>query len=269
MAQRAKRKRGRPVKHGLSRTRAYTHWRWLHYAHTHKRYSRNHYGYEITVSKEWRGIKGLIQFCKDMGEPPEPGARIEFCDITQPASKSNCYWKPRVVQLTPEEVKLSSDRLDFIWEHKYLLTRWELQNVPRIRNYLKSGAPISRQCFNKIEEIYNKVRSALSISRQTGNASPTSTIDNTPSQKLQELEKEKLPTTEERSTKEESWTVDRSSEPFTIIDDYAGGVSPAKWEDVLRGIEEFEARRRLEKAKEETGEGDADRSNRSTGTRDS
>src|SRR5262245_58018801 len=118
MAQRAKRKRGRPVKHGLSRTKAYTRWRWLSYAHKRKRYSRNRYGWEITLCKEWRGIKGLIQFCEDMGEPPEPGAEVEFKDVTKPASKSNCYWKTPTVQLTPEEVKLTSDRLAFIGNYK-------------------------------------------------------------------------------------------------------------------------------------------------------
>src|SRR4030095_11746531 len=134
MAQHAKRKRGRPVKHGLSRTRAYTRWRWLDYDHKHKRHSRKYRGHEITLCEEWRGIKGLIQFCKDMGEPPELGALIEFIDITKPASKSNCYWKRRVVELTPEEVRLTAHRLDLIRNHKHLLTRWELQTVSNVFN---------------------------------------------------------------------------------------------------------------------------------------
>jgi len=175
-----KRKRGRPVKHGLSRTRAYTRWRWLWYAHTHKRWSRKRYhGHEITLCKEWRGIKGLVQFCKDMGEPPEPGAEVEFIDITKPASKSNCYWKTRAVELTPEEVKLTADRLDFIGNYKNLLTSWELKTFSRVRNCLKSNVPISKRCFFKIREIYDKIQSALSISRQAVNP-PLATTVGTP-----------------------------------------------------------------------------------------
>jgi hypothetical protein len=183
-----KRKRGRPVKHGLSRTRAYTRWRWLKHAHTHKRYSRKRYhGHEITLCKEWRGIKGLIQFCKDMGEPPEPGATVELIDESKPASKDNCYWKPHAVELTPEEVEVTSDRLDFIMSYKHLwnslLTYWERQTSSRTRNCLKSKVPISKAHFSKIKEIYDQLQSALSISDQPVKPPPTTANTNAGPQK--------------------------------------------------------------------------------------
>jgi hypothetical protein len=176
MAQRAKRKRGRPVKHGLSRTRTYNRWRWLDHAHTHKRYSRKRYGYEITLCKEWQGKKGLIQFYKDMGEPPEPAARIKFHDITKPISKDNCYWKTPVVELTAEELQLASYRLKVVIEnHKDLLTKWERKLCFDATNYLKGNLHISRSCFLKIKEIYVKT---LQISGQAVNSPPTNKIDN-------------------------------------------------------------------------------------------
>lgn len=213
MAQRAKRKRGRPVTHGLSRTRAYTRWRWLSYAHEHKRYSRKCFAYEISLCKEWRGKKGLIQFCKDMGEPPQPGARIEFIDITQPASKSNCYWKTRLVELAQEEVKLTSERLDFIGNHRHLLNHWELRFFAILPNYLKSNAPISKLSFFKVEEIYHKIQSALST-RQAVTSPPASTVDNpTPRSHWREAEVEKP-----QKVSEGNLSISQPATPATTID---------------------------------------------------
>jgi hypothetical protein len=175
MSQRAKRKRGRPVTHGLSRTRAYDRWRWLSYAHEHKRYSRKCFAYEISLCKEWRGKKGLIQFCKDMGEPPQPGARIKFHDITQPISKNNCYWEKPVLELTAEELQLASYRLNIIKTYKHLLTNWEHKFCFGVTNYLKGNRYISRHCFLKIKDIYEKT---LQISGQAVNSPPTNKIDN-------------------------------------------------------------------------------------------
>jgi len=208
-APKAKRRRGRPKTHGLSRTRAYRAWHWTTYESKHRYFSIERWGHPISLCKEWQGKKGIIKFYEDMGEP-RPGEKLQVRDVTQPFSKANCYWEQRRKELTKEQSTDLDNMLRYIGDHSNYLDRWETGFCKRMRNFFYSGSPIILKCFFKIKVIF-----------------------------------EKLSTRETLSSKENSATIDTNKWPYTVKDDYAGGAprfSTATWEDVQKAVNEYEAK---------------------------
>jgi hypothetical protein len=173
-ARKAKRRRGRPKTHGLSRTRAYRSWHWITYTSKHRHFSRAYYGYRISLCKEWQGKKGMIQFYEDMGERPAY-AELQVIDVTQPFSKTNCSWEKRSEELTKEQSNALIHMMQYISDHRNCLDRWESSFFKRINNYLKSGCPtISIHCFVKIKDIFEKLST---IDRSKDRSDPCTITD--------------------------------------------------------------------------------------------
>src|SRR5262245_47525846 len=95
-APKAKRTRGRPVTHGLSRTKAYRSWHWITYCSKEPYFSEAYYGYPISLCKEWRGKKGMTQFYQDMGERPEY-AQLKVTDVEQCPITIHCFIKVKSI----------------------------------------------------------------------------------------------------------------------------------------------------------------------------
>jgi len=171
-APKAKRTRGRPVTHGLSRTKAYRSWHWITYCSKKPYFSEAYYGYPISLCKEWRGKKGMTQFYQDMGERPEY-AQLKVTDVEQPFSKSNCYWERRPEQLTKEQSNELNQMIQYVSDHRDWLDRWESGFCKRINNYVKRGCPITLQCFIKVKSIFEKLSSRENLSTSnTSNRAP-------------------------------------------------------------------------------------------------
>jgi hypothetical protein len=152
----------------------------------------------------------MRQFFEDMRERP-PHHKLQPQDVTQPFSKTNCYWQKRNNELTSEQLDELNNMMRYITERTKSLDRWESGVYKRIRNYLNKGCPIMLRCFIMIKGIFDKI----------------STVT-------------KLPSSERSST------IDRP-EPCIIRDDYSGGLPmypPVNWEEKLRKFEEFEKKRR-------------------------
>src|SRR5262245_11980132 len=130
-APKAKRRRGRPTTHGLSRTRAYRSLHWITYTSKHRYFSEAYYGYPISLCKEWQGKNGMSQFYQDMGERPAD-ARLQVIDVTQPFSKTNCYWEKRREELTKEQSTELNHMMQYISDHRDRLDRWETGFFKRI-----------------------------------------------------------------------------------------------------------------------------------------
>src|SRR5215831_2667233 len=170
-APKAKRTRGRPVTHGLSRTKAYRSWHWITYCSKEPYFAIEYYGYPISLCKEWRGKKGMTQFYQDMGERPEY-AQLKVTDVEQQFSKSNCYWERRPEQLTKEQSNELNQMIQYISDHRDWLDRWESGFCKRINNYVKRGCPITIHCFIKVKSIFEKLssRERLSTSNTSNHA---------------------------------------------------------------------------------------------------
>jgi hypothetical protein len=88
----------RPIKHGLSASRTYTHWHsMISRCCYEKGFAFKHYGGRgITVCDRWR--QDFAAFLQDMGDPPSPKHSLDRIDVNGNYEPGNCRWALPVEQ---------------------------------------------------------------------------------------------------------------------------------------------------------------------------